>query len=288
MIENIGLSANASQASAESGWLDGIAKLVEVASDSQLALAAFLSIAVAGICYYFFKDAPVWARLISFIATLLFAFGLSIKLIVPPAAATSIDHLNLAKILIPFPKEQRMEKCLLIESEEACQRIVESVVDFAVANAPPETLKAVTSALKDRKVTEAVVDKAVRATPAAEGKLVSLGVSNGWNIDVFWCEAKSAEARKALAARVAARLGEAKSFGGGFSAARVRLRSLSSEKQANPGYPSSGYQVRGEAGESAAMQALVTTLNNEAADTQFEARTVSFHTPNYLSVFVCS
>lgn len=68
----------------------GIVSLIQAASTSQLALAAFLSIAVAGIGYYFFKDAGVGARIFVFSVIVVFAFALSIRLIAPPAKADPV------------------------------------------------------------------------------------------------------------------------------------------------------------------------------------------------------
>lgn len=70
---------------------DGIAKLIAAASTSQLALAAFLSIAVAGIGYYFFRDTPVWARIVAFFAIIAFAFTLSLRLIAPANPSPTTD-----------------------------------------------------------------------------------------------------------------------------------------------------------------------------------------------------
>jgi hypothetical protein len=190
--------------------IDSIASLVTAASATQLALAAFLSIAAAGIAYTFFKSAPVWARLVAFLSILAFAFLLSIRLIAPaPAAVTQglvskISQINLVKLLKTFPPGLRLEKCALVEPDaETCATIVDAISDLAQAPTSPALQQEVTQALKQGTVSQALLSQAVRAVPQSD-LVVSLGNAKGWDVDAFWCRGGPNEASaRAQAERVA-------------------------------------------------------------------------------------
>lgn len=140
--------------------------------------------------------------------------------------------------------------------------------------------------------------------PTYQAQVFATGVSNGWDIDVFWCaggdEAARYEAGRKVAAALAGEvskgyLGTAK----GFPLGRIRLRVLPVGLQALGDYPKEGNQVRGETGkndkgENVRANQLVVWLNtNQSAESfglseEFKRVNIKMVTPYYLSVFVCS
>lgn len=122
---------------------------------------------------------------------------------------------------------------------------------------------------------------------------LSAGRANGWDIDVFWCEGARGADNLALADRAAnhlAQMVEIRRQAGKAPATvtpigRVRLRLLTIERQRDPGYRPQGLELRGEAREKAAADAVGSSLAR--AGLAFRYRPASQVTPWYLSAFVC-
>jgi hypothetical protein len=274
--------------------IDSIASLVTAASATQLALAAFLSIAAAGIAYTFFKSAPVWARLVAFLGILVFAFLLSIRLIAPAPAAPAqgfvgkISQINLVKLLKTFPPELRLEKCALVEPDaDACVVIVDAIADLAQAPTSPALQQEVTQALKQGTVSQALLSQAVRAVPQSD-LVVSLGNAKGWDVDAFWCRGGSNEASaRAQADNVAKVLASAGTLAPGVVIGRVRVRALDAGK---PGYPKPGdggfISVDQMRGKPEAVAAIRATLNRDAG-LSYADRATKSGLPTYISIFEC-
>ncbi len=291
--------------------IESIIKLVTVASGSQLALAAFLSIAVAGLCYYFFRDQVVWARLLAFFGVLIFAFLLSIRLIVPPTPAPTpasspapnpalvqqpaagqqpINPLNLLRLIKLFPPGERMAKCMLVETAPNCTILIDAIADLTVAVAPAPLQARATEALTARVASPAFVAEVARLQPRAADTVYSIGAGNGWNVDVFWCQgindgtllARGKLVANALSSKVGA------DIGGGTVVGRIRLRGLATGFQGN-GYPSTGLLLRAEASadEQRAADSIIAYLST-ASGMVFAKGSSKTRTPRYLSVFVCS
>jgi hypothetical protein len=165
--------------------VDNISKLVVAASASQLAFAAFLAIAAAGMGYFFFRGAPVWAKLITFVSILGFAFFIAIRVVVPmpapqpesqpqpkvepnvPTTSTAtvpIDPFNIVKLLSAFPGDQRMVKCLLVATQEQCTKIVDSMAGLVAAPAPPQVQADALKSLQFRRVSPELLRR-IEAVP---------------------------------------------------------------------------------------------------------------------------
>jgi hypothetical protein len=122
---------------------------------------------------------------------------------------------------------------------------------------------------------------------------LSAGRANGWDIDVFWCEGARGADNLALADKAARHLAQTVEIRRQVGKApaivtpigRVRLRLLTIERQREPGYRPQGLELRGEAREMAAADAIRSSLARTGL--AFRYRPASQVTPWYLSVFVC-
>lgn len=107
----------------------------------------------------------------------------------------------------------------------------------------------------------------------------------GWRIDVFWCSGPGGETHR----RTAEQLVEALGSGMSIPIGRTRLRELSVEANARPGYRLRGDFISAHPSENAAAAAIrarVASLTPNPPTLQPRpTRTV---TPDYLSVFVCA
>lgn len=121
--------------------------------------------------------------------------------------------------------------------------------------------------------------------PASQPASVTLsaGRTNGWDIDVFWCEGQNARSNLALATAATSQLTAARVRN--LLIGRVRLRMLNLERQSDPGYRPVGLEVRGEQREQKAAFTLAAGLSSPAS--KFQYRPSTQRTPWYLSAFVC-
>jgi hypothetical protein len=126
------------------------------------------------------------------------------------------------------------------------------------------------------------------AATAAASLVLNAGDPKGYDIDVFWCAGPQGDAHLDYARLLATRLSAAPSGSLSMPVGRVRLRTLTEERQANPGYPRTGLQVRGEASEQDQAKALAAYLSALVPPNRFDTPLSRMKTPWYLSVFVCS
>jgi hypothetical protein len=141
-----------------------------------------------------------------------------------------------------------------------------------------------TQAKQDQKKLEGV--KAAALAPLS--LTLSAGNPEGYDVDIFWCRGGGEEQRFAAAKTLAEKLTGSGQKLASVTLGRVRLRALTLEKQSNPGYPSYGFEVRGEEREARAANELVRFSNANLAGVQFVYRQSTQPTPGYLSMFVCS
>jgi hypothetical protein len=99
-------------------------------------------------------------------------------------------------------------------------------------------------------------------------------------LDLFWCEAGGAAARKPLET-ARDRLVQA-----GYSQGTVRVRSLPASVNARPGYQVSGYQVRFEADEREAGRQIADVLG-KVTEASVALKQIPAQTPGYVSAFAC-
>jgi len=271
-----------------------LVKLVEVASSSQLALAAFLSVATAGIAYSFFRRAPIWAQLLVFFGIMIFAFLLAIRLIVPPPQGApqpvaAIDPIKLMRVLSIYGPAERMVKCKLLEKESVCQTLIEAMADLAPVATTADYRAQVSRELASGTVTPSTVSQVSGALPTTADRVVTLGDPKGWDVDVFWCGGANGAAMADNAKRAAAVLASA---GGapiapGISVGRVRVREL---KTSNPRMPQPGggayVSIDNMAGKRDAVAAITERLKAQAGFT-YQPRPTGSRLANYISLFEC-
>lgn len=217
----------------------------------------------------------------------------------PPAPAKAVSA--------PPPRYEDLPPLVPIESEQASRYVRSSSRPAPVVNAaqvpaaartPPPVAAAAQIATRAKVALDAPV--AAHAPDAALDPLtqpgsvtLSAGRANGWDIDVFWCEGARAADNLALADRAAAHLAQTveirrtvgKAPATAVPIGRVRLRLLTIERQRAPGYRPQGLELRGEAGEMAAVDAIGSSLAR--AGLAFRYRPATQATPWYLSAFVC-
>jgi hypothetical protein len=268
------------------GIFEGIVALVDSAKASQLALASFLSVAVAGMAYAFFYREAAWVKLVAFTGVLAFAFSLCIKLIVPPVA--KIDQTNLLELLVSLPTNARLASCLSGgRSPELCKQAVDSIAVVPSPQISADLKEEVTSALERGTVSTAVLER-VGERPKNEDKVVTYGNAQGWDVDAFWCRGGPNEASaRAQAERVAKVLASAGPLAPGVAIGRVRVRALDAGK---PGYPKPGdggfISVDQMRGKPEAVAAIRAKLNSDAG-LSYADRFTKSGLPTYISLFEC-
>lgn len=276
-----------------------IIELIKAASASELALAAFLAVACAGLAYYFFKDAPVQARLAVFFAMLLFAFGLIILLIRPniagpAAAATTTQPVREVKVnelitlLRSLPPDRRLSLCGLLGGASQCPAIVEAISDLPVLAATPQVQQAIlTAGQSSASLPPPRIAAAAASVTGDADKVLTLGKANQLKVDIFWCEGPSGDAMQQMANGIAAKLAAAsgRDIGGGTVIGRVRSRMLAARLQGQ-GYPSTGQLLRHEGGELQAATAVANFVAGQS-NIRLQLAQISYPTPEYVSAFVC-
>ena len=268
--------------------MEWLAEPVKAAGASELALAAFLSIAAAGICYKFFSNAPVRVRLIAFFSILVFAFILSMLIIGRSAggqAGSRPDQLNLIKLLGAFPEAERFEKCVLIEQPPTCETLVATIAGLGLPPASGKVQEEVSEALTRGEIPKTLVQKVSTANIASGTAILTLGKANGYDIDFFWCQ--TGTGAQDYATRLAKQLTAAGKIDG-EPLGRVRVRALAETTKSRAEYAEHRMTVGAEASELKIGQELANFLNSHADERKFSVIETGFKpTPYYLSVFVC-
>lgn len=268
--------------------MENFTSLVTAAGATELTLAAFLSIASAGICYRFFRTAPIWARMTSFLSILIMTFLLSIVLIGPRNKTAPIDDVAMIKLLGAFPEKQRMEKCVILMLAEKCSVLVKAIEGLGTEPASVEVRAEVTSALKTGRVSKKLVESASEQSRASSSRVFSLGAKNGYDIDLFWCADKQAARHLALANKLATAISKEAALAPGFPVGRVRVRSITQNMKDSAQYVEHGMTIGAESDEQELGNVLAEFLNVQTGLDDFSVLEVGFiPTPYYLSVFVC-
>lgn len=165
--------------------------------------------------------------------------------------------------------------------------------DAPTSATAPTTPPPVVNTVQEQTRAEVVAVSAVPATPTGKAfdvlrqsasVTLSAGQKDGWDVDVFWCEGSNSAANLALADSVARTLSAGAA--GTTKIGRVRLRMLSTVKQAEAGYRPVDLELRGEPSEERAVNAIVAELKGKN-DLLFRVRTSSQVTRWYVSAFVC-
>jgi hypothetical protein len=183
---------------------------------------------------------------------------------------------------VDAPPAQAAADASATASGQASPTIVASVTKDA-------QIKTVQAVEQSRAILQAPNMKADRKLSSS----VTLAAGNpkGYDVDIFFCTGPNEDGRRAETTQVAGLLSSFASqqqpIGAGYRIGRVRLRPLTAEKQLDPGYPSSGWQVRGEASEAGMRNALV-QLFNQQGRAQYIGYQSKQATPWYLSAFICS
>jgi hypothetical protein len=180
------------------------------------------------------------------------------------------------------PKQQQAATALVTSLLKADDPLRLGLIGALRAGAEPSRRPAIEKvALEEARFAtdEAAIASTVtrlRNDTKATGAKPALGT---YLIDVFYCAGTTQTAREQHARKVEQRLRtEGKT---------IRLRLLTTELNASPGYGVVGLQVRHDDDERADAMALIELLR--AADLgAFEPKQVRTPTPGYLSVFVCS
>jgi hypothetical protein len=258
--------------------------LVGAAGATQLTLAAFVSIAAAGICYRFFRTAPVWARMASFFAILLFAFAICLIVLGPKKEV--IDPGKLITLLRALPENQRMVTCELLKTASECSQYVDALAGLQPPPSTPAFKEAVAKAIESGQVAPAVVAQVDSSVRRQGDQIVALGDPRGYDIDFFWCApSKNASRARVLANRLAA----SKSIAAGAPIGRVRVRSMSSAVKSSATYREHSTTVGAELTELQIGERVAALLNvYEGGGDSFSVLQTGYTpTPYYLSVFVC-
>ncbi len=128
-----------------------------------------------------------------------------------------------------------------------------------------------------------------------DAQILAAGASNGYDIDVFWCEGADQQTLFALAGGVArnlANISNNRQAIGNKKLGRIRLRPLLKSLQTETsGYPSDGLDIRYDTTPSKDELNLAVALQAEiqkSNSTHFDLRTSHSGTRYYLSLFVCS
>lgn len=137
-------------------------------------------------------------------------------------------------------------------------------------------------------IAKAKIDKRLPDTTLT----LTVGASNGYDIDIFWCEGPEAPRYRQSAQLVAGLLAEdsrsKRKLGDLYAIGRIRLRPLSIENQLSGNYPARGFEVRGDVDEDKMLALLTKRLNAQTGVGPFIPFVSGSNTKWYLSVFVCS
>jgi hypothetical protein len=114
------------------------------------------------------------------------------------------------------------------------------------------------------------------------------GTGPGWRIDVFWCAGPGAEGHRAAAQRLNRLLTTQQGSGAAtpLMVGRARLREMTVEANARPGYRLRGSFISAHPSERAAVTGLQ-TLMARGGEANLSIRPTRSVTPDYLSVFFC-
>lgn len=206
-----------------------------------------------------------------------------------------LRHGLVSMLLNPATSSDEAARCMQQQHED---RAADSTAarerdDAPATSAAPTTPPPVVTEAVEQTHGEVVDASAAHARPTGKtfdvlkqlaSVTLSAGQTDGWDVDVFWCEGPKSAANLALADSVARALGLGDARG--TKIGRVRLRMLSTVKQAESGYRPVGLEVRGEVSESAAARAIAAALSGEREGT-FRVRPSAQVTPWYVSAFVC-
>lgn len=269
---------------------DSLPGLVEAVGQTRLTIAAFLSIAIAGLCYYFFNSAPVWAKLTAFFAVLIFAFALSIRLIAPTGdesanADPGPSDINIMMTLRAVqPPEQRAAACQSLTTELRCQPILAAIADLAPVSVP-QVVQAQLQSGNVSAQTEQVVAQAVARQP---DQVVAIGGRDEWRVDIFWCAGgANAEGNRSSAETASRRLAETSGQFGGVTIGTVRVRELAAGRA---GFPRPGDGLRASIddmpGKRQAVDAITAFLG--AGGDTYAPRPVGSRLARYISLFHCA
>lgn len=122
-------------------------------------------------------------------------------------------------------------------------------------------------------------------------RVLAVGKSNGWDIDIFWCQGPDEGVHFAQAVNVATLLGNKSSAGervGGEILGRVRLRSLPKDVQSKPEYaPRGPIIVADNAAEKALAKGITDALAAARTPVTFQHVPGASGTAWYIGAFVC-
>lgn len=200
------------------------------------------------------------------------------------------------------PDEGQEVSNLLANQETNRVRQFDSEADLN--EPPPVTAEEVraTEAIRAAQIATVLPEQLTQdsLTPRVGSDVLTVGVSNGWDVDVFWCTGPansiegSARANYALASEVGVFLAESgaenKELGSQVPIGRVRLRSLSSSAQATGRFATDGSLVVYDIGddiEKRAAEAILAQIKG-TVDSSFGLRRSRSVTKWYISIFVCS
>ncbi len=176
--------------------------------------------------------------------------------------------------------------------EETTRNLVREALGYARANEAQLAQATASVAATASAVEQIGTSQPLAASPPQSTRVVSAGTTDGWDIDIFWCDSstdpaaagRNRERADAAAGRLAAHTG----WAAGMTLGRVRVRPLPERLQGG-GFPTagSGMVIRPEenAAERNAAQAILAVVNT--TDDAYVLGRSRQPTRWYISMFVC-
>lgn len=287
-------------------YIAELTTLVNAVGATNLTIAAFLSIAIAYICYKFFDDADQKIKLTAFFAVMLFAFAVMVLLFRSDANHDKtgtkngpdepISEFKLFQILAKVQDDQRASACSLLAEKGTCEEVLAALNGILPPKQSSRERAAVSEAISSGNK-NALVEVAQKVSPSSTlaDTLLTLGHEKGWDIDVFWCKSSAHDRdRYATATTVANAFASAakqdQSLASGAPIGRIRVRQLAADKVGKNGNPSAGLVLRSDTNEAeqvAATGALALVASKTGLTFVRQDQNIPGKSDYYLSLFVC-
>lgn len=231
--------------------------------------------------------------LVSAIAIVGIAVALILLVVLINREQSRVAELNranakIAALTLEARRANERARVLLASQNGATPAVAGALREINNAEANLENAAAVRTAVPDRSQADTTV--AAAPAPVRRDQVLALGLTSGWDLDIFWCANSASDANYAAAAQIGNVLANAASeetaLGSGVRLGRVRLRAAPPVLQQD-WEGENGVVFDPSRGDREAAEALRAYINRATGVELGLLRSIGARTPYYLSVKIC-